>query len=74
MEKSLYGIAIFHAIGDILNCTPIAKQLKLNEPDCTIVWITAKKYEFILENELFIIDLSPISLSSNCGSGEINPL
>lgn len=27
--SSRYGIAIFHGIGDILNCTPIAKQLKL---------------------------------------------
>ncbi|MBI3258793.1 MAG: hypothetical protein HYZ54_04865, partial [Ignavibacteriae bacterium] len=55
--SSCYGIAIFHGIGDILNCTPIAKQLKLNEPDCHITWYTASKYRFIVENNPFIDEI-----------------
>jgi glycosyltransferase involved in cell wall biosynthesis/ADP-heptose:LPS heptosyltransferase/2-polyprenyl-3-methyl-5-hydroxy-6-metoxy-1,4-benzoquinol methylase len=55
--SSHYGIAIFHGIGDILNCTPIAKQLKINEPDCYITWYTAAKYRFIIENNPFIDEI-----------------
>ncbi|MFN8362071.1 MAG: glycosyltransferase [Candidatus Kapaibacterium sp.] len=55
--SSTYGIAIFHGIGDILNCTPIAKQLKINEPDCHITWFTAAKYRFILENNPYIDEI-----------------
>ncbi|MBS1538878.1 MAG: hypothetical protein JST20_14165, partial [Bacteroidetes bacterium] len=54
---SRYGIAIFHGIGDILNCTPIAKQLKLNEPNCHITWYTAAKYQFIIEHNPYIDEI-----------------
>jgi glycosyltransferase involved in cell wall biosynthesis/ADP-heptose:LPS heptosyltransferase/2-polyprenyl-3-methyl-5-hydroxy-6-metoxy-1,4-benzoquinol methylase/Flp pilus assembly protein TadD len=57
ITSSHYGIAIFHGIGDILNCTPIAKQLKINEPDCHITWFTAAKYRFILENNPYIDEI-----------------
>jgi ADP-heptose:LPS heptosyltransferase/glycosyltransferase involved in cell wall biosynthesis/2-polyprenyl-3-methyl-5-hydroxy-6-metoxy-1,4-benzoquinol methylase len=57
--KSIYGIAVFHNIGDILLCTPIARQLKANEPDCEVVWFTAEKYKFILENNPFIDRVVP---------------
>ena len=52
--KSSYGIAVFHNIGDILLCTPIAKQLKADNPDCEVIWYTSEKYKFILENNPFI--------------------
>jgi glycosyltransferase involved in cell wall biosynthesis/ADP-heptose:LPS heptosyltransferase/2-polyprenyl-3-methyl-5-hydroxy-6-metoxy-1,4-benzoquinol methylase len=52
--RSSYGIAVFHNIGDILLCTPIARQLKADNPDCEVIWYTSKKYKFILENNPFI--------------------
>ncbi len=47
---SRYGIAVFHGIGDILNCTPVARQLKLNEPDCLITWFTSERGAMALEH------------------------
>lgn len=55
--RAHYGIAVFHNIGDILLCTPIARQLKVNDPDCHIVWYTADKYKFILENNPYIDEI-----------------
>ena len=52
--KSSYGIAVFHNIGDILLCTPIARQLKADNPDCEVIWHTSEKYKFILGNNPFI--------------------
>ncbi len=52
--KSSFGIAVFHNIGDILLCTPIARQLKADNPDCEVIWYTSDKYKFILENNPFI--------------------
>jgi ADP-heptose:LPS heptosyltransferase/glycosyltransferase involved in cell wall biosynthesis/2-polyprenyl-3-methyl-5-hydroxy-6-metoxy-1,4-benzoquinol methylase len=52
--NSLYGIAVFHNVGDILLCTPIARQLKADEPNCEITWFTAEKYQFVLENNPYI--------------------
>ena len=45
-----HGIAVFHNIGDILLCTPIARQLKKADPACHITWYTSDRYAFILEN------------------------
>ena len=52
--KLSYGIAVFHNIGDILLCTPVARQLKADDSDCEVVWYTSKKYKLILENNPFI--------------------
>jgi len=52
--KSSFGIAVFHNIGDILLCTPIARQLKADNPDCEVIWYTSERYKFILENNPFI--------------------
>ena len=52
--RNQYGIAIFHNIGDILLCTPIAKQLKADDPTCHITWFTSKRYAFVLDNNPYI--------------------
>jgi glycosyltransferase involved in cell wall biosynthesis/ADP-heptose:LPS heptosyltransferase/2-polyprenyl-3-methyl-5-hydroxy-6-metoxy-1,4-benzoquinol methylase len=58
--KSSFGIAVFHNIGDILLCTPIARQLKADNPDCEVIWFTSEKYKFILEHNPFIDQIVPL--------------
>lgn len=60
-HTALYGIAVFHHIGDVLCSTPIARQLKADDPCCRIVWYTSKAGEVaVRENpdidELVVID------------------
>ncbi|MDI6791962.1 MAG: hypothetical protein QME81_03725 [bacterium] len=52
--QNQYGIAIFHNIGDILLCTPIARQLKADDPACLITWYTSQRYAFVLNNNPYI--------------------
>ena len=68
--KSSYGIAVFHNIGDILLCTPIARQLKADNPDCEVIWYTSERYKFVLENNPFIdqivsLDGDPLMLDES---------
>nr|WP_321397821.1 hypothetical protein [uncultured Desulfobacter sp.] len=53
-SQNQYCIAIFHNIGDILLCTPIARQLKSDDPECHITWYTSKRYAFVLDNNPYI--------------------
>ncbi|MCX7930018.1 MAG: methyltransferase domain-containing protein [Chlorobi bacterium] len=48
-QKPQIGIAIFHSLGDIINATIIARQIKADYPDSHLVWITAEQYAFILD-------------------------
>jgi ADP-heptose:LPS heptosyltransferase/SAM-dependent methyltransferase len=52
-----FAIAIFHAAGDILNCTPIARQLRLDHPDAKITWITSERFAFLLDQNPHIDEL-----------------
>ena len=52
--KALFEIAVFHNMGDILLCTPIARQLKADYPGCQVVWFTAEAYAFILDNNPYV--------------------
>ncbi len=49
-----YAIAVFHNLGDILLCTPIARQLKASDPDCFITWYCAERYALVLDNNPYI--------------------
>jgi ADP-heptose:LPS heptosyltransferase/SAM-dependent methyltransferase len=55
-----FGIAIFHAAGDILNCTPIARQLRLDHPDARITWITSERFAFLLDQNPHIDELMAV--------------
>ncbi len=48
-QKPHIGIAIFHALGDILNATIIARQIRADNPEAHIVWYTADRYAFALD-------------------------
>lgn len=48
-SKKLIGIAIFHGLGDIVNATIIARQIKADHPDAHLVWFIAERYAFVLE-------------------------
>lgn len=54
LTKNRFGIAIFHNIGDILLCTPIARQLKADDPSCHVTWYTSQRYAFVLDNNPYI--------------------
>ncbi len=56
-SRPRFGIAIFYNIGDILNATMVAHQLKIDYPHCHLVWYTADKYKFIVENNPHIDEL-----------------
>lgn len=49
-QRPLFGIAIFHGLGDIVNATIIARQIKHDHPTAHIVWFTAEQYAFALDN------------------------
>ncbi len=49
-RKPTIGIAIFHGLGDILNATIIARQIKHDHPNAHLVWFTAEQYAFVLQN------------------------
>lgn len=49
-----YGIAVFRNIGDILLCTPIARQLKDSDPGCFVTWYTSERYAFVLDGNPYI--------------------
>jgi hypothetical protein len=53
-----YGIAIFHNLGDVLACTPIAKQLKADDPDCHIVCFTSVPGEQALRLNPYIDEIT----------------
>jgi hypothetical protein len=57
--KSSFGIAVFHNMGGILLCTPIARQLKVDNPDCEVIWYASQSYKFILENNPFTDQIVP---------------
>ena len=39
------GIAVYHALGDVLNLTPVARQLRHDHPEAHIQWFTSKACE-----------------------------
>ncbi len=51
---SLFGIAVFHNRGDVLAATPVARQLKADEPGCRVVWYTSKAYENLLDGNPYV--------------------
>lgn len=64
-----YGIAVFHALGDILNCTAILRQLKTDEPDCHITWFGSERYRAALEHnpwidKLILLEGNPTELDA----------
>ncbi len=58
-----YRIIIFSALGDILNSTPIASQLKRVDKSCHIEWVTSRDYDFLLQNNPYIDKLTVIDKS-----------
>ena len=42
--RRLVGILLVEHIGDIIACEPIIRQLRAEEPDALILWITKKQY------------------------------
>lgn len=66
---ALYGVAIFHGIGDVLNCTPLARQLKSDDPECRITWFSSERHGFVLDNnpdidELVLFPGDPFALDA----------
>ncbi|MFN5866108.1 MAG: glycosyltransferase family 9 protein [Candidatus Kapaibacterium sp.] len=66
-QKLEFGIALFHNAGDILCATPVARQLKHDNPHCHITWYTAKKFAFTIEHnpyidEVVLLDGDPVAL------------
>ena len=51
---SEYAIAVFHNKGDVLAATPIARQLKADEPDCRVTWFTAAAHADVLAENPFV--------------------
>ena len=56
-----FAIACFHNIGDILLCTPVARQLKHDYPDCRIVWYTSEAYAFALKENPYVDEVVALS-------------
>ncbi|MFN8391586.1 MAG: hypothetical protein U0136_14955 [Bdellovibrionota bacterium] len=52
-----YGIAVFHNIGDVLCATPIAKQLKIDEPNCRVTYFTSTPGEAVLRENPYIDEI-----------------
>ncbi len=55
--RSTYGIGVFHNIGDVLCCTPIAKQLKVDDPTCHVTYYTSQAGEVAIRNNPFIDEI-----------------
>lgn len=70
----LFGIAIFHGIGDILNATIIARQLKADHPNAHLVWLTAEQYSFVLKNNPDIDELVTLPGDPRALDGQIDQL
>lgn len=69
-NRTQYGIAVFKNIGDVLCCTPIARQLKVDEPNCFITWFTSQMGEVALRNnpdidELVVLEDDPEVLNDS---------
>ncbi|HEX9081421.1 MAG TPA: methyltransferase domain-containing protein, partial [Holophagaceae bacterium] len=56
-SEALFGIAVFHALGDVLNLTPVARQLKADHPGCRIVWFTSEACAPLLAGNPYIDEL-----------------
>jgi ADP-heptose:LPS heptosyltransferase len=54
------GIAIFHGLGDVLNATIIARQIRADRPNAHIVWYTAAQYAFVLEGNPDVDEIVPL--------------
>lgn len=54
---AVYGIAVFHHIGDVLCSTPIARQLKADDPSCEIVWYTSHAGAVALRENPYIDEI-----------------
>jgi lipopolysaccharide heptosyltransferase III len=48
--RPLCGILLIEHIGDIIACEPIVRQLKDEQPDALIVWITKKQYTSLVSS------------------------
>ena len=48
--RPLRGILLIEHIGDIIACEPIIRQLKAQQPDALVVWITKKQYTSLVSN------------------------
>lgn len=62
-----FGIAVFHGLGDVLNLTPLASQLRSDHPEARITWFTSRACAPALEgnphlDEIVILDGDPILL------------
>ncbi len=44
-SKPQIGIAVFHGLGDVLNLTPVARQLRADHPGAHLVWFVSKGCE-----------------------------
>ncbi len=52
--RRTYGIAVFHNRGDVLAATPVARQLKADDPECHVTWFTSRRYENLLEGNPYV--------------------
>ncbi len=50
----------FGSNGDILNSTPIAKHLKITNPNEKIIWLTREKYTHCIKNNPFIDEIRTV--------------
>ncbi|MCC6672731.1 MAG: methyltransferase domain-containing protein [Planctomycetes bacterium] len=78
-----YGIAVFRNKGDVISCTPVAAQLKADEPDCHVTWFSSTRHGTVLENhphvdELVLLDGDPAGLDATlpalCARADLDEL
>jgi len=70
-ERKQYGIAVFHHIGDVLCSTPIAKQLKADDPNCHITWFTSHAGEVSVRHNPHIDEIIVLEGDQYALDGEI---
>lgn len=55
-----FGIAVFHALGDVLNLTPVAAQLRVDHPNAHITWFTSDVCAQVLEGNPHVDEVVPM--------------
>ena len=68
-SNNRYAIAVFHNRGDVLAGTPIARQLKADDPRCHITWFTSDMGEPMLRgnphvDEVVVLKGDPLGLAA----------
>ncbi len=71
MSDPVYGIAVFHNRGDVLAATPIARQLKADDPSCRVTYFTSRKYEHILAGNPYLDEVVGLEGDPEALDGEI---